>query len=119
MTYPDQPHRVAYPNPGHGQASYSPYIGYPAAYAPAATYPAGPPAVPPAPGTYPAPYGLPAHRAQTPDAHWGWSAAATALTLCGARAFTRPTVGHPALYLLSIIFGIGIVFLSVFVALVL
>ncbi len=119
MTYPDQPRRAAYPHPGHGQSGYPPYTGYPAAYTPAATHPAGPSAVPPVPGVYPAPYGLPAHQAPIPDAHWGWSAAAVGLTLCGARALTRPAVGHPALYLFGIVVGIGIVLLSVFVALAL
>lgn len=110
MTYPDQPHRAAYPQSGYGQPGYPPYTGYPAAYTPEATYAAGSYAVPPAPDAYPAP---------TPDAHLGWSAAAVGLALWGARAVTRPTVGHPALYLLSITAGIGIVFLSVFVALAL
>lgn len=119
MTYPDQPYRATYPQPGDGQPGYPPYTGYPAAYTPAATHAAGPYAVPAAPGTHQAPCGLPAHHALTPDAHWGWSAAAVGLALWGARAVARPTVGHPALYLLSITVGIGIVFLGVFVALAL
>jgi len=117
MTYPDQPHQVTHPRPGHGQPGYPPVTGHPAAYAPAANYPAGPSAVPLPPGTHPNPYG--SHQGPTPDAHEGWSAAARGLALYGARTLTRPPVGHPALYLFAIVVGVGMVFLGAFVALAL
>lgn len=117
MTYSDQPHQVTDPMPGRCRPGRPPVAGHPAAYAPAAIYPAGPFAVPLSPGACPNSYGW--HQGPTPDADGGWSAAARGLALDGARALTRPPVGHPALYLFAIIVGVGMVFLGAFVALAL
>lgn len=102
MTYPYLPAATAYPQAGYSQPGSPECV------------PSGTPHMPIA-----APGGTPVHPAYTPNAHDGWTAAAASLALGGVQTYGRYGVGHPALYLLAIVGGIGIVLVGVFVALAL